>query len=124
MFACAAEQTFIQAGAPSGLLCRSAVDVCRGGAASVGVGFARAAPCCPAILFPAIPAPSRRLDVLAAHGKEVMRRHRSQVGIPRDLVGSRYQTDPFQQGRVVGHYAVQIARLLAFRNPDYRVSIS
>ena len=37
-----------------------------------------------AIRFPAIPA--RRLDALAAHGKETSRRDRAQVGIPRDLV--------------------------------------
>jgi hypothetical protein len=39
-----------------------------------------------AIRFPAIPAPSCRLDALAAHGKEVSRRDRSQVSVLRDLV--------------------------------------
>jgi hypothetical protein len=39
-----------------------------------------------AIRFPGIS--SRRLDTLAADGKEVWRRHCSQVGIPRDAVRS------------------------------------
>src|ERR1022692_724379 len=43
--------------------------------------------------IPAIPVPARRLDTFAAHGKEVVRRDRSQVGIPRDLV--RPPASPF-----------------------------
>jgi hypothetical protein len=39
-----------------------------------------------AILFPAIPIPSRRPDKLAVHGKEVSRCDCAQVGILRDLV--------------------------------------
>jgi hypothetical protein len=46
-----------------------------------------------AIVFPAIPAPASRPDALAAHGKEVSGRHRSQVGIPCDLV--RPRASPF-----------------------------
>jgi hypothetical protein len=39
-------------------------------------------------LYPASPVSSSRFNLLTVHCKEVSRRNRSQIGIPRDLVGS------------------------------------